>query len=127
MQSKFTVLFLAALLGTTITVLIGTLTTEAFAQACTNPEQNCEKGTPRQNPGPQDDPECWGEVTSGLAHVDDGHPGIGEHVSNPVPNNDSPHDTPRTGIGNQPEDTPAQHGAVVGPAFGQTCEDPRDE
>ena len=102
----YTLLFLAALLGTT-TVLIGTVTTEAFAQACTNPEQNCEKGTPRQNPGPQDDPECWGEVT--------------------VPNNDSPHDTPRTGIGNQPEDTPAQHGAVVGPAFGQTCEDPRDE
>lgn len=100
-----------------------TAPTASFAQACTNPMQPCDKGTPRQFPGQQDDPECWGEVTSGLATS---NKGIGEHVSNPDPS-DEDHDTPRTGIGNMPEDTPAEHGSVVGPLFGQTCQDPRDE
>lgn len=108
-------------------LLVGTATTNAFAQAGSNPMQPEDKGTPRQEPGQQDDPECWGEVTKGLTHADDEQPGIGEHVSNPVPDNDSPHDTPRTGIGNMPEDTPAEHGQVVGPLFDITCQDPRDE
>jgi hypothetical protein len=97
--------------------------TTSFAQAGSNPMQPENKGTPRQDPGQQDDPECWGEVTSGLATE---NKGIGEHVRDPV-DNLSPHDTPRTGIGNMPEDTPAEHGLVVGPLFGQECQDPRDE
>ena len=83
-------------------------------------------GTPRAEPGQQDDPECWGEVTQQLAQQEDSQPGIGEHVSNPIPNNDDPHDTPRLGVGNQAQDTPAEHGEFVGGLIGISCEDDRD-
>jgi hypothetical protein len=83
-------------------------------------------GTPREEPGQQEDPECWGEVTQQLAQQEDTQPGIGEHVSNPIPNNDDPHDTPRLGVGNQAQDTPAEHGEFVGGLIGIDCEDDRD-
>ena len=61
----------------------------------------------RDGPGedggdPNDDDEgeqnCWGKVTSSLAHNDDDHPGIGEHSSDSVPNDDD-NETPREGVG----------------------------
>ena len=56
---------------------------------------------------------CWGKVTSGLAHKDDGKPGIGEHSSDPVPNNED-NETPREGVGNQQEGHPSDHADTVG-------------
>jgi hypothetical protein len=82
-------------------------------------------GTPRTEPGQVDDPECWGEATEQLAKQDDGKPGIGEHASDPMPGGDN--ETPRLGIGNQKEDTPAEHAEVMAPLFGISCEDERDD
>jgi hypothetical protein len=84
------------------------------------------QGTPRTDPGQPDDPDCWGEANSGLATSDFGDPGLGEHASDPVPGNDD-RETPRDGVGNQPEDSPPEHGAVVGPLFGQPCENPEND
>ena len=36
-----------------------------------------------------------------LAQREGTRPGIGEHVSNSIPDNDDPHDTPRLTAGNQ--------------------------
>ena len=103
---------------------LGTMTSSvAYAQEAIG---NGGHGTPREEPGQQDDPECWGEVTHQLAQREDSQPGIGEHVSNPIPNNDDPHDTPRLGVGNQAQDTPAEHGEFVGGLIGIGCEDDRD-
>ena len=102
----------------------GTMTSsDAYAQEAIG---NDGHGTPREEPGQQDDPECWGEVTQELAQQEDHQPGIGEHVSNPIPNNDDPHDTPRLGVGNQAQDTPAEHGEFVGGLIDISCEDDRD-
>jgi hypothetical protein len=51
---------------------------------------------------------CWGKVTSSLTKNDDGKPGIGEHSSDPVPNDDD-NETPREGVGNQAEGHPSDH------------------
>jgi hypothetical protein len=80
------------------------------------------QGTPREDPGQPDDPDCWGEANSDLARDDFGDPGVGSHASDPVPGDDD-RETPRDGVGNQAEDTPPEHGAVVGPGFGQPCEE----
>lgn len=107
---------------TMVGVSFSSSTTNAFAQACVDPMQPCH-GTPPLTPGAGDDPECWGEVTSGLAQ-DSG--GVGEHSSNPIPEEEGEEidrETPRSGIGNMPEDTPGEHGEAVGEIFGQTCED----
>jgi hypothetical protein len=117
-------LLVIAVAGTAI-LSIGAITpTAVFAQEAIG---NDGHGTPRTEPGQQDDPECWGEATNQLTHLDDGQPGIGEHVSNPIPDNDDPHDTPRLGVGNQDQDTPAQHGEFVGEIIGISCEDERDD
>jgi hypothetical protein len=93
--------------------------TTAFAQACEeDPMQPCH-GTPPKTPGAGTDPSCWGEATSGLAK-DSG--GVGQHSSNPDPS-DPDHDTPRSGIGNMPEDTPGEHGQIVADNFGQSCDE----
>ena len=67
------------------------------------------------NPNDDDEGEqnCWGKVTSSLAHNDDDHPGIGEHSSDPVPN-DGDNETPREGVGNQNEGHPSDHADTVG-------------
>ena len=70
--------------------------------------------------GQPTNPNCFGEINSGLAQSSGG---VGQHASNPIPNNDDPHDTPRLGVGNQAEGTPGEHGLTVGPLFGQTCEE----
>ena len=95
------------------------------AQEVEEPGNSEGHGTPRQNPGQVDDPECWGEATEQLAKQDDGKPGIGEHASDPMPGGDN--ETPRLGIGNQKEDTPAEHAEVMAPLFGISCEDERDD
>jgi hypothetical protein len=109
--------------GTAILSIGITAPATVFAQEAIG---NGGHGTPRVEPGQQDDPECWGEVTQQLAQQEDSQPGIGEHVSNPIPNNDDPHDTPRLGVGNQAQDTPAEHGEFVGGLIGISCEDDRD-
>ena len=40
----------------------------------------------------------WGQSTKKAANEDGKQ--VGEHSSNPDPNNDDPHDTPRDGLGN---------------------------
>jgi hypothetical protein len=102
-----------SLLSSTTTTM-----TTAFAQACEDPMQPCH-GTPPVTPGAGPDPSCWGEATSGFAK-DSG--GVGEHSSDPIDNED-PHDTPRSGIGNMPEDTPGEHGQAVATLFGQSCDE----
>ena len=62
--------------------------------------------------GRPSDPNFWGKVIGTQAQANDGKPGIGEHASDPVPNDD-PHDTPRSGVGNQAGDGPSGHGAIV--------------
>jgi hypothetical protein len=84
------------------------------------------QGTPRTDPGQPDDPDCWGEANSGLATDDFGDPGVGQHASDPVPSIPG-RETPRDGVGNQEEDSPPEHGAVVGPGFGQPCENPEND
>jgi hypothetical protein len=56
---------------------------------------------------------CWGKVTSSLTQNDDDQPGIGEHSSDPVPNDDD-NETPREGVGNQNEGHPSDHADTVG-------------
>ncbi len=85
------------------------------------------QGTPRTDPGQPDDPDCWGEVSSTVAQRDDDQPGLGEHASDPIPDGEGDHDTPRAGVGNQAEDSPPEHGAVVGPLIGINCEPDRND
>ena len=66
-------------------------------------------GTPQEDPQLEDnfdDPNCWGDVSKQLAQREDTRPGTGEHASS--------FGEPRDGVGNQAEDTPAEHGDVVG-------------
>jgi hypothetical protein len=67
--------------------------------------------------GPDDEGEenCWGKATSSLAHNEgeDEKPGIGEHSSDPFPN-DGDNETPREGVGNQVEGHPSDHADTVG-------------
>jgi hypothetical protein len=61
------------------------------------------------------DPSCWGDATSQVAG-----PAFGQHASS--------QEEPRLGVGNvarndEGEGTrPSDHGAVVGPGFGASCE-----
>lgn len=83
-------------------------------------------GTPRTDPGQPDDPDCWGEVSSTVAQRDDDQPGLGEHASDPIPDGEGDHDTPRAGVGNQAEDAPPEHGANVGQIVGG-CQPDRND
>jgi hypothetical protein len=57
------------------TSALGTMTSSvAYAQEAI---ANGGHGTPREEPGQQDDPECWGKVTHQLAQQEDNRPGIG--------------------------------------------------
>ena len=116
-------LLVIVVVGTAI-LSIGALTTPAavFAQANAPPDQDDGSGfseghgTPREDPGQivldgedtagEVDPNCWGDVSKQLAQRDDSQPGTGEHASS--------FSEPRDGVGNQAEDTPAEHGDVVG-------------
>jgi hypothetical protein len=66
--------------------------------------------------GSPTDPNCWGEVTTQVAG-----PTYGEHASS--------FPTPRLGVGNVARNDdgeggrPSDHGAVVGPMVGASCED----
>jgi hypothetical protein len=99
----------------TIASIGGITTTTAYAQALGNDGH----GTPRpqtQDPdstttGQPTDPNCFGEINSGLAQSSGG---VGEHASDPVPGDDD-RETPRLGVGNQAEGTPGEHGLTVGP------------
>jgi hypothetical protein len=70
--------------------------------------------------GSPTDPNCWGEVTSQVAG-----PTYGEHASSHNPMSDEP----RLGVGNVARNDggeggrPSDHGAVVGPQVGASCED----
>jgi hypothetical protein len=108
---------------------IGAITTPAavFAQERQNDDSGFSEGhgTPRTDPGkpvlddesnppsdPEDgtegveDPNCWGDVSRQLAQQEDSQRGLGEHASS--------FGEPRDGVGNQAEDTPAEHGDNVG-------------
>lgn len=76
----------------------------------------------RDGPDDEGQSNCWGKVTSGLAHKDDGKPGIGEHSSNPVPGDDD-NETPREGVGNQREGHPSDHADTVGRLAGENTPD----
>lgn len=113
-------LLVIAVVGTAI-LSIGAITTPAavFAQANAPPDQDDGSGfseghgTPREDPGQivldnedtegEVDPNCWGDVSKQLAQRE---PGTGEHASS--------FSEPRDGVGNQDEDTPAEHGDEVG-------------
>ncbi|MFL6484630.1 MAG: hypothetical protein ACJ70Z_07960 [Nitrososphaera sp.] len=103
----------------TIASIGGITTTAAYAQALGNGGH----GTPRTDSptgtGQPTDPNCFGEINSGLAQSSGG---VGEHASDPVPGDDD-NETPRLGVGNQAEGTPGEHGLTVGPGFGQQCEE----
>jgi hypothetical protein len=121
-------LLVIAMTGAAI-LSIGAITTPAavFAQERQNDGSGFSEGhgTPRQDPGrpvlddtstgPNDpadgtagveDPNCWGDVSRQLAQQEDSQPGLGEHASS--------FGEPRDGVGNQAEDTPAEHGDNVG-------------
>jgi hypothetical protein len=95
---------------------IGATTSSAYAARGDHGTPRTETGT-----GQPTDPNCWGEINSGLAQDDFGSPGVGQHASNPDPS-DEERETPRLGVGNQPEGHPSDHAAEVGPQFGQPCE-----
>ena len=118
------VLVVIAIFSPAIFTTVTTTTTNAFAQVCTTEMQACNKGDERPNTGTGQptDPECWGEVSSQLAKTGN----MGEHVSNPIPSDPDP-DSPRLGLGNTIEGTPFDHGLVVGPQFGFSCKDDRDD
>jgi hypothetical protein len=98
-------LLVIAVAGTAI-LSIGAITPAAvFAQ-----------GTPRTDPGQPTDPNCFGEISTGAAQIEDSQPGLGEHASDPVPG-DEDRETPRLGVGNQVEDTPGEHAQTVGPVI----------
>jgi hypothetical protein len=67
----------------------------------------------RDGPDDEDEENCWGQVSKGLAQKDDEQPGLGEHSSDPVGNDDD-NETPREGVGNQNEDHPSDHADAVG-------------
>jgi hypothetical protein len=108
-------LLVIAVAGTAMLSIGAITTTTAYAQALGNDGH----GTPREDPGQPDDPDCWGEVSSDLAQTVDESPGLGEHASDPIPG-DADNETPRRGIGNnfQGDDTPPEHGATVAPIDG---------
>ena len=65
-------------------------------------------GTPRQSGGQPVDSDCWGQVNKVFGNL-----GLtGRHASDPIPGDDD-RETPRSGVGNQAEDTPSDHAAVV--------------
>jgi hypothetical protein len=106
----------------TIASIGGITTTAAYAQALGNDGHGTPRSQSGTGTGQPSDPNCFGEINSGLAQSSGG---VGEHASDPVPNDD-PHDTPRLGVGNQDnvdEGTPGEHALVVGPGFGQECEE----
>ena len=84
---------------------------------------NAGEDADRDGPGGSDEsPEteedegeanCWGKVTSSLTQNEDDNPGIGEHSSDPVPD-DGDNETPREGVGNQREGHPSDHADTVG-------------
>jgi hypothetical protein len=117
------VLFLMAVAAA---ILSPMLLLPVSAQEVEEPGNSEGHGTPRTDPGQPDDPDCWGEANSDLAQDDFGDPGVGQHASDPIPGDDDK-ETPRAGVGNQAEDTPPEHGAVVGPLFGQPCENPEND
>jgi hypothetical protein len=71
------------------------------------------------DPGANDKGEenCFGKVSQELAQADDGQPGSGEHASDPIPGDDD-NETPRRGVGNQPEGHPSDHADTIGPQAG---------
>jgi hypothetical protein len=108
-------LLVLAVAGTAI-LSIGVTTTPAavFAAPPLGDEESApgfseNHGTPQEDPQLEDDfddPNCWGDVSKQLAQQEDTQPGTGEHASS--------FGEPRDGVGNQDEDTPAEHGDVVG-------------
>ena len=91
---------------------IGATTSSAYAARGDHGTPRTETGT-----GQPTDPNCWGEINSGLAQASGG---VGQHASDPTPGDD----TPRLGVGNQPEGHPSDHADTVGPQFGQyLCEE----
>jgi hypothetical protein len=122
-------LLVIAVAGTAILSLGATTGQQVFAQADAPPEDNEDPGfsenhgTPRTDPGApvldgadtsgEVDPNCWGDVTVQLAQQP-GQPGLGkDHASQ--------FNEPRDGVGNQLEDTPAEHGDKVGDMVGINC------
>ena len=84
-----------------------------------NPGEDADRDGPGgsdESPETEEDEgeaNCWGKVTSSLTQNDDDQPGIGEHSSDPVPN-DGDNETPREGVGNQREGHPSDHADTVG-------------
>jgi hypothetical protein len=144
LQMKKSVLSAVGLLAITIVLAIGTTTiaplfaTTGMSNCTQDPDrEDCnpqpdrvgndnpdDNDADRDGPGgadgdPNDDDtgeqNCWGKVTSSLAHNEGENekPGIGEHSSDPVPNDDD-NETPREGVGNQREGHPSDHADTVG-------------
>jgi hypothetical protein len=142
-QIKKSVLSAVGLLAITIVLAIGTSTTAAPLSATTgmsnctedptnedcNPQpdrvgndNDPSQDADRDGPGGDDtdetdndegDANCWGQVSKGLAQKNDGKPGLGEHSSDPV-GDDEDNETPREGVGNQREGHPSDHADTVG-------------
>jgi hypothetical protein len=76
-------------------------------------EEDDDPNTPEN-----DDANCWGKVTSDFTTTKDGDGGGDmSHASDPVRGDDD-NETPREGVGNQPEGHPSDHADTVGPQFG---------
>ena len=72
-----------------------------------------DDGVGQETDNDEGEANCWGKVTSSLTQNDDDQPGIGEHSSDPVPN-DGDNETPREVVGNQREGHPSDHADTVG-------------
>jgi hypothetical protein len=72
-----------------------------------------DDGVGQETDDDEGEANCWGKVTSSLTQNEDDQPGIGEHSSDPVPN-DGDNETPREGVGNQKEGHPSDHADTVG-------------
>ena len=72
-----------------------------------------DDGVGQETDNDEGEANCWGKVTSSLTQNVDDQPGIGEHSSDPVPN-DGDNETPREGVGNQREGHPSDHADTVG-------------
>jgi hypothetical protein len=115
---KLVLLSLAIMLAVSLTTTMSSGMVFAAPPSGETPGHSEGHGTPREDPGQPDDPDCWGEVTSEFTQFDDGQPGIGDHASS--------FGEPRKGVGNQDEDTPPEHGATVGLIVGGCQADRND-
>ncbi len=84
-----------------------------------------DDGVGQETDDDEGEANCWGQVSKGLAQKNDGKPGLGEHSSNPTPDEDN--ETPREGVGNQKEGHPSDHADTVGGLVDDDVTEDEDE